>query len=174
MSAATRLRVLVAILLCVSCGVVDAMQTATPVPRTRKMPELDWGPFYAKQLVKGNKSALGTKSSAVIVLGGAHCSDCIKSIEFYKSLMKLPGIDGVRRTIIVVARDGLNPVGKVLDAYGFQPNFMTSGPYPRRPIHGVARVPTVLVLDGNGNERGRWEGALSAEQKKAIVVALTK
>lgn len=150
------------------------MQTATPVPRTRRVPELDWGPFYAKQLVSRGKSALGTASSAVIVLGAGQCGACIEAMEFYKSLMKLPGVDGVKRRVIVVARDGVGPIVDITDAHGFKPHVLTSGPYPRRPVHGVTRVPTVLVLDARGNERGKWEGALSAEQKKAVILALTK
>src|SRR5687768_11243498 len=118
MSVATRARIAALLVLCVWCGAESAMQTATPVPRTKRTLELDWGPLYTKQLKKGNKTALGTKSSAVIVLGAAHCSACIESMEFYRSLMKLAGIDGVQPVVIVVARDGVNPVATITDAHG--------------------------------------------------------
>jgi hypothetical protein len=174
MGARSRVWISAVCLLCVWFGAESSMQTTTPVPRTKRVPDFDWGPYYARDLKNRDKSALGTTSSAVIVLGAAQCAACVESIEFYKSLMKLPGVDGVRRRVIVVARDGLNPVFGVIDAHGFKPHFMTSGPYPRRPIQGVTRVPTVIVLDAKGRERGKWEGILTSQQKQAVVLALTK
>lgn len=136
--------------------------------RIQQSPNFDWGPYDLKTL------GLGKKATAFIVLGDQDCKDCVASMGFYKSLMKLPGMDGTERRVVVIAKDGVWPVKIVTDAHGFLPHHLTSGPYPRRPVPGVTKAPAIVVLDAKGKERGKWEGLLDASQQKAIVAALTK
>jgi hypothetical protein len=130
------------------------------------MPELDWGPYDITQL------GIGTKSTAFIILEGSDCKACIESMSFYKRLMQLPEMDGRSRRVVVIAKAGVWPVKTVTDEQGFMPHRLNSGPYMRRPVPGVTVAPTILVLDGKGTQRGKWEGVLSAEQQKQVIAAL--
>lgn len=135
--------------------------------RGRGMPTLDWGPYDITQL------GLGTKATAFIVLEGSDCTACVESMAFYKRLMRLPEMDGKVRRVVVIAKAGVWPVKTVTDAHGFMPHRLNSGPYMLRPVPGVTKAPTVLVLDAKGVQRGKWEGALSAKQENEVIAALT-
>lgn len=136
--------------------------------RNQKTPVFDTGPYDIKNL------KLGKLSTAIIVLGADTCKDCIASMSFYKSLMKLPAVDGSARRVVVVAMDGVWPVKNITDAHGFTPHHLTSGPYRRRTVAGITKAPTILVVDGKGAQRGKWAGALTAAQQKEIIAALNK
>lgn len=56
--------------------------------------------------------------------------------------------------------------------YGFKPHKLTSGPYKFKEIAGVSEPGTILVLDAQGNQRGKWVGRLSPRQEEEIIKAL--
>lgn len=115
---------------------------------------------------------LGTVSTVVIVLEST-CASCFAPMDFYKSLMKLPAMDGTKRRVLVVAMDGVWPVKDKCDAAGFVPHRLTSGPYPDMDLPGVKTAPAILVLDAKGKQRGVWVGPFTAEKRNAIVAAVT-
>ncbi|MEX2270145.1 MAG: hypothetical protein WD690_01650 [Vicinamibacterales bacterium] len=115
---------------------------------------------------------LGTLSTIVIALE-SDCKPCFDSIEFYKRLMNLPGMDGSKRRVVVVAMDGVWPVKKRTDALSFKPHRLTSGPYPGRDLPGVKAAPTILVFDRAGKQRGVWTGPFTPVQQKAVIAAAT-
>lgn len=140
---------------------------ASPVAQGgRDVPVLDWGPYDLKQL------GVGERRTAFIILEGAECAPCVESVPFYRSLMKLPGMDGRVRRVVVIAKSGVWPVKEMTDAHGFLPHRLNAGPYPRRPVPGVTSAPTIVVVDGKGIRRGKWEGVLNASQRKEVIAAL--
>jgi hypothetical protein len=124
------------------------------------------GPYDMKRL------GMGSKATAFIILEDAGCAPCVQSVPFYKSLMKLPEMDGKVRRVVVLAKSGVWPVKDMTDAQGFTPHRLNSGPYPRGTIPGITVAPTIVVFDGTGVQRGKWEGKLSAASQKAVIAAL--
>lgn len=114
---------------------------------------------------------LGTESTVVIAIS-SDCKVCVESIEFYKALTTLPGMDGKARKVVAVAMNGVWPVQDVVGPLGFKPHRLTSGPYMMRSLPGVSEPGTVLVLDAQGNQRGKWVGRLSPRQEEEIIKAL--
>jgi hypothetical protein len=102
------------------------------------------------------------------------CKGCIDSMEFYKSLMELPEVDGRARRVVTVAMDGVVPLSDIVAPLGFKPHRLTSGPYMFRSLPGVSEPGTVLLLDAEGAQIGKWTGALSETQKSEIVAAIRK
>lgn len=147
----------------VVCGVLGSSPLAQRGPDVRVS---EWGGPELKLL------GIGTKATAFIILEGADCVPCVGSVPFYKSLMKLPGMDGKVRRVVVLAKSGVWPVKNMLDAQGFTPHRLNSGPYPRGTITGITVAPSIVVVDGKGVQRGKWEGELSADRRKAVIAAL--
>jgi hypothetical protein len=116
---------------------------------------------------------LGTQSTLVITLS-TDCKACLESMEFYKSLMRLPSADGTARRIVAVAMDGVAPVAEIVDPAGFKPHRLTSGPYMFRSLPGVSKPGSVLLLDSDGRQLRKWVGALSAAQQQEIVRAFSR
>lgn len=131
----------------------------------QKSPGPAAGPYDVKGL------GLGRRATVVVAFAADDCGPCRNAIPFYKELLKMPGMDGTTRRLVVVAMDGVWPVKDIADKHGFEPHRLTSGPYPARKLPGVTKAPTVLVLDEKGVQVGRWEGALSAAQQKEIIAA---
>lgn len=117
---------------------------------------------------------LGKRSTVVVAFEAEGCRACTDAIPFYKSLLKLPGMDGATRRLVVVAMDGVWPVKDITGKQGLEPHRLTSGPYPAGRLPGVTKAPTVLVLDGKGAQVGRWEGPLSEAQRKEIIAAVSR
>jgi hypothetical protein len=126
------------------------------------------GPYDIK------RRGLGKRATIVIAFAADDCKACTDAIPFYKSLLKLPGMDGATRRLVVVAMDGLWPVKDITDKQAFEPHRLTSGPYPAGRLPGVTRAPTVLVLDEKGTQVGKWEGPLSEGQRKEIIAAASR
>lgn len=118
------------------------------------------------------KLGLGTRGTIVIALT-SDCQTCEESMDFYKQLAALPAMDRKERRLIAVAMDGVIPVDNFISAHGFKPHALTSGPYKFREIAGVSEPGTLLLLDANGNQRGKWVGRLSESQREDIIRAVT-
>lgn len=114
---------------------------------------------------------LGTEATIVIAMSTT-CTSCIESMEAYKRLTALPGMDGKGRRVVAVAMDGVWPLKDLADPLGFKPHRLTSGPYPRTHLPGVSEAGSVLLLDRDGKARGKWVGRLSADMERNIVSAL--
>lgn len=114
---------------------------------------------------------LGTRSTVVIAIS-SDCSACEQSIEFYKRLMELPLMDGTSRRLVVVAMNGAVPVHEMVTQKGLKPHRLTSGPYMRRTLPGVSQPGTILLLDADGNQRGKWVAPLSPEQEQQVIRAV--
>lgn len=121
-----------------------------------------------------SRLGFGSEATVVIVLASSACAACRSDIDFYKDIAALPRMDGTRRRVVVVATDGVVPLYKILEARGFKPHRLTSGPYPGASIPRVTDVPAVIVIGSDGEERGRWNGALGPEQRSALITAITK
>ena len=126
------------------------------------------GPYDTKQL------GLGTRATVVVAFAADDCKACAEAIPFYKTLLKVPGMYGSTRRLIVVARDGVWPVKDITDKQAFEPHRLTSGPYPAGRLPGVTKAPTVLVLDENGAPVGKWEGPLTDVQQKEVIAAASR
>jgi hypothetical protein len=114
---------------------------------------------------------LGTQSTVVIAMS-SDCTACRDSMAFYKSLMQLPEVDGTERRVVVVAMDGNLPVSEMVESHGFRPHRLTSGPYSVRSLPGVSEPGTVLLLDPDGQQIGKWVGPHSEAQQREIVAAI--
>jgi hypothetical protein len=88
--------------------------------------------------------------------------------------MQLPEVDGTARRVVVVAMDAGPAVAQVVESHGFKPHRLTSGPYSVRSLPGVSEPGTVLLLDPEGRQVGKWAGALSDVQQREIVAAIRK
>jgi len=126
------------------------------------------GPYDIKSL------GLGKRATVVVAFAAGDCKACTDAIPFYKSLLKISGMDGATRRLVVVAMDGVWPVKDITDKQKFEPHRLTSGPYPARRLPGVTRAPTVLVLDEKGEQIGKWEGQLTDAQHKQIIAAVSR
>ena len=109
---------------------------------------------------------LGTDRT-VLVLITPDC--CLGAISFYKTLLALPQMDGKARRLVILARDGVMPVGRVLDSANFKPHLLTSGP---AAVHEIRDAPTVIVLDPAGKRIGTWTGTLTQSQQGEILAAI--
>lgn len=109
---------------------------------------------------------LGTDRT-VLVLITPDC--CLEAISFYKTLLALPQMDGKVRRLVVLARDGVMPVGRVLDNATFKPHLLSSGPVE---VDNIRDVPTVIVLDPGGKRIGTWTGKLTQSSQEEILVAI--
>lgn len=117
---------------------------------------------------------LGKRATVVVAFAADDCNACTDAVPFYKTLLKIPGMDGSTRRLIIVAMDGVWPVKDITDKQRFEPHRLTSGPYPAGRLPGVTKAPTVLVLDEKGTQVGKWEGALSDAQRKEIIAAASR
>lgn len=117
---------------------------------------------------------LAKRATVVVAFAAEDCKACADAIPFYKSLLKLPGMDGSTRRLIVVAMDGVWPVKDITDKQAFEPHRLTSGPYPAGRLPNVTRAPTVLVLDEKGTQIGKWEGPLTEAHRKEIIAAASR
>jgi hypothetical protein len=88
--------------------------------------------------------------------------------------MQLPEVDGTARRVVVVAMNGVVPVSRMVESHGFKPHRLTSGPYSVRSLPGVSEPGTVLLLDAEGRQVGKWAGTLSDVQQREIVAAIRK
>lgn len=114
---------------------------------------------------------LGTKRTIVMVLA-SECEVCWESIDFYRQLLAAPGMDGKQKRFIVLAADGVWPVGKALDAKSFKPHRLLSYPSTKSPIELPNSAPAILVVDGDGVRLGMWVGRLTTAEQKEVVAAV--
>jgi hypothetical protein len=87
--------------------------------------------------------ALG-KGITVFIVISPNCPACLEQMAFYKQLLNLPRMDGKDGKLIVLAQQGVIPVGKVLDDQGLKPHLLTSGP---AETHEIRDLPSLF----NGN-----------------------
>ena len=111
---------------------------------------------------------IGTEITVLVVVD-EKCQPCWDSIPFYKKLLALPRMDSTRRRLVVLVRSGVIPVKEILDAQGFRPHHLTSGP---REVRDVVTVPSVIVIGPDGKRRGAWEGRLTAQQETEVLKAI--
>lgn len=122
-------------------------------------------PYDIKEL------GLGTRATVVIAMSTS-CQSCVESMEFYKSLLALPEMDGKAGRVIGVAMDGVWPMHEIIAAEGFKPHRLTSGPYMTQSLPGVSQPGTILLLDADGRQRGRWVGRLTDAEQEELIAAL--
>ena len=109
---------------------------------------------------------LGSKVTILVVLA-PDCQPCEATMGFYKALMALPVMDGAAGRVIVVAR-GVGPMSVILKKHAFKPHRLTSGPAIARSVP----VPSVIVLNRDGQRAGAWAGLLDPTQEKEILRAI--
>jgi hypothetical protein len=115
---------------------------------------------------------LGTDTTVVVVFSEAAPAS-VSALPFYQTLAALPGMDGIARRLVVIAPDGVVPAREVLLAHGVKPHRLTSGPSPADLPLPVRGIPAVVVLNTRGVQVGAWEGALTPDQQRDIVRAIT-
>lgn len=109
------------------------------------------------------------KSVTVFIVVSPNCPTCLEQMAFYKQLMSLPGMDGKDGKLIVLAQQGVIPVGKMLDEQGLKPHLLTSGP---AETHEIRELPSLFILDARGKRIGTWPGKLTDEQKTKILTTI--
>ncbi len=116
---------------------------------------------------------LGTEATVVVVFSETIPAS-VSALPFYQTLGALPRMDGIVRRLVVIAPDGVAPAREVLSAHGLTPHRLTSGPSPADLPLPMRGIPALVVLNSKGDRVGVWEGALTPEQQREIVQAITK
>lgn len=99
-----------------SCLMAVAVATlvALFVPASATLvPQQDGNPLAGSYDIK--RLGLGTRATVVVAFAADDCKACAEAIPFYKTLLKVPGMDGSTRRLIVVAMDGVWPVKDITD-----------------------------------------------------------
>ena len=140
-----------------------------PVPVS--VMETDGTPVVRSQTVSWSSVGLGDKVTVLVFLE-PDCAACVESMAFFKRLMTIPGLDGKAGRVVVIARNGVIPVKDLIDAAGFKPHRLTSG--PAGAAAAVQSVPAVLLLDGAGQRAGLWNGQLTEKQQQEVTELITR
>jgi hypothetical protein len=114
---------------------------------------------------------LGTERTVILVLG-SECGPCWETLDFYRTLLGAPGMDGKQKRLVVLASDGVWPVKRVIDAKQFTPHRLTSYPRVENTIELPDQPPGILVVDGKGVRLGMWTGRLTPRQESEVLAAI--
>jgi hypothetical protein len=114
-------------------------------------------------------AGLGSERTVVVALAG-DCQPCAESVQFYRTVMDVAGMDGARRRFLVLAKYYGRSARDLLERGGFRPHRLLSFPFTR--YLDAPGLPTLFVVDGDGKVIGRWIGKLNARQQSEVLQAV--